>query len=487
MLCSTSIFVRLTMAPSQSIPTEATLPTTSSRIALGKARSSCNRCHLQKLKCVKNTSYGSCERCLRLGTSCRFTARTSRVHRNAPRCLADCGGRHAVSISPNMPMPSVQFHSVNTNVTGIDLLFSSSADPIIANDTAASSLLHRTSIQGGVENIQNRQWFEDPCESMYGSGLFYNDDVTTNLTVLRPVNKNSATISPQVDASSLFSRGEAWETLHLSATRPFSSAARLASLNVALYECTSKLPSKVHTRSPLSDWSVSDNCAHKPQRAKLFVIDELFRVTADFLNIIENFNDEGCDASTNVPPVNINGEQIFVPNLRSAQKICGRVQSSAAPTSMEPSSIFPVPMDIAILDVLISCHHQLTEAYVAVFQRMQACIRNHNVSPLRLVPENERNWGVILPELKMGSIVTTPAVCVTKDSPISTVAAASMYMSMIALLSSQLWDRVAAVMKQKREMPSVGPSLDLRDMLWDTMSARTDQLSNMIDATKSLL
>ena len=40
-----------------------------------KVRSACNRCHGQKLRCVRKPGQVSCERCLRLNTSCRFSPR----------------------------------------------------------------------------------------------------------------------------------------------------------------------------------------------------------------------------------------------------------------------------------------------------------------------------------------------------------------------------------------------------------------------------
>lgn len=44
----------------------------------GKLRAACNRCHAQKLRCVKQTGHASCDRCLRLKTSCHFGFRAPR-------------------------------------------------------------------------------------------------------------------------------------------------------------------------------------------------------------------------------------------------------------------------------------------------------------------------------------------------------------------------------------------------------------------------
>ena len=45
----------------------------------GKIRSACNRCHSQKLRCVKNIGQVSCQRCLKLKSSCRFGPRAPRA------------------------------------------------------------------------------------------------------------------------------------------------------------------------------------------------------------------------------------------------------------------------------------------------------------------------------------------------------------------------------------------------------------------------
>jgi hypothetical protein len=44
----------------------------------GKVRVACNRCHAQKLRCVKRENQMKCERCNRLNTSCRFSPRAPR-------------------------------------------------------------------------------------------------------------------------------------------------------------------------------------------------------------------------------------------------------------------------------------------------------------------------------------------------------------------------------------------------------------------------
>jgi hypothetical protein len=49
-----------------------------------KTRSACNRCHSQKLRCIKNISHVSCERCLKLKRSCKFSPRVPRAPLKQP-------------------------------------------------------------------------------------------------------------------------------------------------------------------------------------------------------------------------------------------------------------------------------------------------------------------------------------------------------------------------------------------------------------------
>ena len=49
-----------------------------------KNRSACDRCHSQKLRCVKRTGQVTCARCLKLKTICRFSPRAPRASLKLP-------------------------------------------------------------------------------------------------------------------------------------------------------------------------------------------------------------------------------------------------------------------------------------------------------------------------------------------------------------------------------------------------------------------
>jgi len=49
-----------------------------------KNRSACDRCHSQKLRCVRKTGQVTCDRCLKLKTICRFSPRLPRASLKLP-------------------------------------------------------------------------------------------------------------------------------------------------------------------------------------------------------------------------------------------------------------------------------------------------------------------------------------------------------------------------------------------------------------------
>jgi hypothetical protein len=73
----------------------------------GKTRSACNRCHAQKLKCVRKAGHDgiSCERCLRLKTLCRFSPRAARSAVKLPKQVAvEMVSEDLLSMPAPMPM-----------------------------------------------------------------------------------------------------------------------------------------------------------------------------------------------------------------------------------------------------------------------------------------------------------------------------------------------------------------------------------------------
>lgn len=66
----------------------------------GATRSACNRCHSQKLRCVKKTNQKSCDRCSRLRTTCQFSPRVPRSSQKAQDQGEICNLTELLNIFP---------------------------------------------------------------------------------------------------------------------------------------------------------------------------------------------------------------------------------------------------------------------------------------------------------------------------------------------------------------------------------------------------
>jgi hypothetical protein len=101
----------------------------------GKIRSACNRCHSQKLRCVIKIGQVSCERCLKLKTSCRFGPRAPRASLKPPEQATGCAQvdwHEPLSMSASITMPNVHSNAMIADVSDSDWLFSPSAKTGIA-------------------------------------------------------------------------------------------------------------------------------------------------------------------------------------------------------------------------------------------------------------------------------------------------------------------------------------------------------------------
>jgi hypothetical protein len=107
---------------------------------------------------------------------------------------------------------------------------------------------------------------------------------------------------------------------------------------------------------------------------------------------------------------------------------------------------------------------------------MQACIE------YSFTPKLDKDWAIVLPQLKIGTLAS-PLVHVDVNTPVS-LSKASMYMLIVTMFSSQLWEQLTDVIGTCSA--STSPSA-LVDTMWATVTDRTYHLSQTIDATKHLL
>lgn len=255
---------------------------------------------------------------------------------------------------------------------------------------------------------------------------------------------------------------------------PTSSVRKLASLNVALYECAAKLPSMA--AAGVTSAGIAGNGVRGSRKARRLAIDELFRLTTEFIDILQCLSLVEGEASatlSSMDPKQPGGQSAV--SLVTYEQNLSHPRQPVTRTGMGPPSRSFSHVDEATMFMVVSCHCRLTEIYVSIFQMMQTCIEHS------LAPWMGKDWVIILPQLQVGSLASPP-LHVDVNTPLSS-ATSSMYMLLITMLSSQLWEQLADVMRAG----TASMSRCALDAMWDPVTDRTDYLSQTIDATKNLL
>jgi hypothetical protein len=266
---------------------------------------------------------------------------------------------------------------------------------------------------------------------------------------------------------------KATETVASSST---SAVRRLASLNVALCECAEKLPSMA--RGSVSSAGTSDNDRHK---TVVLAVDELFRLTADFVELVKTFTFMEYETSDTLSTADQRE-----PTWALSPMTCSPQRPHAflplTKTGTRPTQRSLSHMDEATAFMVVSCHCRLVDIYTSIFKMVQACVEHS------FVPQLGPNWAVILPRLQVGSF-DSPPVTVDANAHLSPITT-SMYMVMITMLSSQLWEQLGSTIRAGIDVATGSESMSrctLVSTMWNTVMVRTDQLVQTINVTQSLL
>ncbi|THC97206.1 hypothetical protein EYZ11_003315 [Aspergillus tanneri] len=217
------------------------------------------------------------------------------------------------------------------------------------------------------------------------------------------------------------------EIVAIRSPSPVTSIHELANLSIALSDLASTLPPISERGNNPSDATRQNTCNSREMMP--FVFDELFRLTTGFIDII-------------------------------TQILSGRLADEATTLMVG------------------SCYSRLLRIYTTIFSLVQRCIR-HSPPP----PRNP-DWVIILPQVQMGSVLTSPAIRVDAETTVSSDKA-SMYMSMIVVFSWQLWARMTDTVKGHAAEVVSGSSIV--PTIWTEMMNRMDCLLQTIESTKSLL
>lgn len=267
-----------------------------------------------------------------------------------------------------------------------------------------------------------------------------------------------------------------------------STTARLTSLNMALFECASKLSSIIPSQ-PVRDPCVISNNA---RRTALLSLDEVFYVTNQLIDIMRDLlpTTDCHETSTlktaaraiTISPCLLQAtDSAFTSHL--APPLLGFESSLEAEIS-SPSGPDPFPhLDEATMLLFLSCHCRLTDIYESIFAAMQRCIKG---SPAAFHP----TAGVVLPQLHVGGFggVSSPALRVDFNGPRLPRATISMYMALVAMMSAQLWAQMGEALRQRKvRCESSDRALGVAGPTWDVAMKRIDNMSQTINSIQRLL
>ncbi|KAI0100629.1 hypothetical protein GGR51DRAFT_531948 [Nemania sp. FL0031] len=463
-----------------------------------KIRSACNRCHQQKLRCIKAKGRTSCERCAKHQTECRYSPRrrhTSR-HRpleNGPGALPEprdlAPARASVIADMQRDATAVPGSSESSWPPFTSIVISDAGEPGHPNSNLISLL--QLDLAGLIPT--------DPyqiCQPLGAYALDYDGDGAALHTI--PIDQDA--IGDEVGNYSLslptpdqVINGHNHGLGNGLGSSLACVAGRLAGLNVALYECASKLPSIKPSRTGAVGLDNDRAMNGHARKEALLAIDEVFHVTNEFIDVMKNLipTNEIQTLTTTVTPDILNSCH-FASEINTAAPLpetsprASRepiLESEISSSPIDPSS----HLDEATLLLFLSCHYRLTTIYESIFQAMQRCIAGSHAA-------THSAAGIILPQLQVGGIggVSSPALRVDFNGPRLPSTTITMYMVLIATLSAQLWAQVGETLKRGRGCYSSGDQASpanvmITDPTWDVAVRRTDDVSRIITVVQHSL
>ncbi|KAH8654419.1 hypothetical protein BGZ60DRAFT_532792 [Tricladium varicosporioides] len=443
-----------------------------------KVRLACDRCHTQKLRCVRNRYQAKCERCIRLKTVCHFGPRESRASlkvrqqdKNQEHGISSSNPIAADSSNSNSTPPRSKYLDADENQGRLYSTAESNRFDWSLSETAHPDLY--PTMTGSFDSMQDIDWLNVPSQSR-NMGILRHDGFGYFEAPSWCENQSSAgnpfgtTFDPNLGV-------ESHEVSDKSESASTYLVRKLADLNVALFDCAANFPVNVgdSTGTMEDDIRISRNSA-------ILVFDELFRLTADFVEVIRSISGRGSEISTD--PIFRHLEQ-DVANIERMNMV--NIPQTSRMLSMNTNTLQDSPVsggNEGTLLMVVSCHSHLIEMYSTVFEMIQSCIEHS------LVPRMGENWVVVLPRLQVGSLATPPIQVDVRNQLPATKS--SMYILMILMLSSQLWEQLANLISAGRDVAPVStskPHRTFQDTMWDVLTDRTNSLFQAINATRNML
>lgn len=332
-------------------------------------------------------------------------------------------------------------------------------------------------MQGDSNEIQSLHWpgpfweLENP--SPLNEVGFADLDIT-------PINESIMLSSlPAPDICESLIRAKDHEADGCLVSSPTSAIRELANINVALYDCSAKLPFMPKDVVP----PTTSGQFHSRKTA-IFAIDKIFRLTNELINVMKRLSVIDWD-TTSAPHSSVDLRQ-----LASQQEgpLVAFTQPQQHQLTIDNAGSGPLPsrsfshVDEATMFMIISCHRRLMDIYECVFEMMRGCIEHS------LTPNMEKHSIIILPQLQVGSHThTPPQVQVGANMPVSP-GTSLMYMLMITMVSSQLCENlVEVIMSGSGGSPESTSGSEFMDSMWAVVIERTNRLAGIIDDISHLL
>lgn len=245
-------------------------------------------------------------------------------------------------------------------------------------------------IQDDSANMQDMYWPGPFCDSRNVNLLDHDGSTDLHVTPIDKRIMSHASSLPSPGISDSYIRIEDHDTNDRLGSSPTSAIRKLANLNVALYECATRLPSMAE--AGVSSAGIAGDGVRGSRKARLFALDDLFRLTTEFIDVLKCLSPLQCETSATLS--SMDPKQ---PGAQSALSLVAYSQQFSHPglpgtrTGMEPPFSSFSHVDEATMFMVVSCHCHLMEIYISIFQMMQACIE------YSLAPQIGKDWAIILP------------------------------------------------------------------------------------------
>ncbi|KAI1115377.1 hypothetical protein F5Y14DRAFT_135125 [Nemania sp. NC0429] len=475
------------------------IPSAQAQMSRPKTRSACNRCHQQKLRCIKVKGHNRCERCANLKAECLYSPRERRATQSRPSRKGP-----AAWLRPSGLVPAAVPAMSDMRQTGI---------PVPENAECDWSSFQPVEMSG-AEGLGYH--YPDPklpmgisqpvlcssgqiAEPLNTHPLSHGHEMALNTTPT-PIHQDAmggVEIGHSLDFLDRCHFGDYNNYTSFGKIRTLTSTtARLTSLNMALYECASKLSSIIPSQA------VGDPCIildREARRAALFSLDEVFRVTNQLIDVMGDLLPTTMDchesssfqtatrAITISPCLLQRPDSAFKPRPEPPMlEFEPWLEAEEMPSSSGADDPFS-HLDEATMLLFLSCHCRLAKIYESIFEAMKRCIKG---SPAAF----PSTAGILLPQLHVGGLggVSSPALCVDFSEPPLPRATISMYMALVTMMSAQLWTQMAEALRQRRVCHESSDQAHTTHLggaapSWDVTMKRIDNMSRTISSVQRLL